>query len=77
MVIFRKVERQTADGVWEEIGFDELKKGDLFKLYDDPTIEPGKPVYEDGKTVYVANGDPYPAGPPDGNYGIEADIAQV
>ena len=73
MVIFRKVERQTADGGWEEIGFDELKKGDLFKLYDG---EGADPTYEDGSVVYVANGDPYPAGPPDGNYGIEADVAQ-
>lgn len=74
MVIFRKVERQTADGGWEHIGFDELRKGDLFKLYDE---EGQEPKYEDGTTVYVANSDPYPAGPPDGNYGIEADIAQV
>lgn len=71
---FRKVERQTAGGTWEEIGFDELKKGDLFKLYDEPKTGH---VYEDGNTIYVANSDPFPAGSPDGNYGIEADIAEV
>lgn len=75
MVIFRKVERQTADGGWEEIGFDELKRGDLFKLYEGEGADPTHPVYEDGTVVYVANSDPYPGGPPEGNYGIEADVA--
>jgi len=71
MIVYRKVERLTADGSWEQIGFDELKKGDRFKLYDG---EGEGEIYEDGSDVYVATGHVFPT-TPEGNFGIEAELA--
>lgn len=67
---FRKVERKTGGEQWEEIPFSALRKGDHFKLYD----QPGDKIFEDGSQVYVAKGDPFPC-EPTGNFGIEADNA--
>ena len=60
----RKVERKTANGGWEQIVFNELREGDLFKLYNE----------DDGGVTYMATSDPFPA-EPEGNYGIEAELA--
>ena len=69
-LVYRRVERKRGDG-WEEITFDLLKKGDLFKLYD-PICE-GQ--IEDGNTIYIAKSDAEVCHEPDGNYVIEADYA--
>lgn len=52
-LLFRTVQRQMANGNFEEIQFSELKYGDQFRLLD-PNGSP-----EDGETVYVATGDAY------------------
>ena len=59
----RKVERKTASG-WDEIVFNELREGDLFKLHNE----------DDGEVTQTAKSDPFPA-EPEGNYGIEAELA--
>ena len=68
---FRKVERQTANGGWEAIRFAELKKGDLFTLYDSDSD--GR--VEDGNTVYIAKSDAEVCHDSEGNFVIEADYA--
>lgn len=66
-LVFRRVERKNGEN-WDVITFDQLRKGDLFKLYD--------PVddmqWENGKQVYIANSDATPC-EPNGNYVVEAD----
>lgn len=71
---FRKVTRKNESGVFNEVKFSDLKKGDHFTLEDDGDIEP---KYEDGTNVYVALSDASPEPNEDGefvgNYGIRAD----
>lgn len=66
-LVFRRVERKNGEN-WDVITFDQLRKGDLFKLYD-PV---GEPQWENGDQIYIAKGDAFPC-EPGGNYGIEAD----
>lgn len=66
---FRRVLR-LENGAFAEIAFKDLKKGDVFRLFD--SLD--GPVHEDGSQTYVASGDPFPV-PPEGNYGIEFEHA--
>jgi hypothetical protein len=55
-------------GEWEEVPFKDLKKGQVFRLFDDNEDVP--PV-EDGTSVYVALSNAAPT-EPEGNYVVQS-----
>ena len=71
----RKVERLSRQGTWEEIPFQALTEGDLFKM----TEADGTPV--DGGQICIADSRPFPTEatfgiqchPHDGQFGTPAD----
>ena len=64
---------RDMDAVWEERPFKELKKGEIFRLYDlyDGNADSTTRAYEDGSSVCVALTDAEPT-EPEGNFVVQS-----
>jgi hypothetical protein len=69
MAIFRKLEIYR-DGKWVDAHMNEIKVGELFRMFDPPEMTPVRD--SDGSTVFKAMTEPKPYGS-DGNWILDTE----